>query len=216
MKTDFIYNQLAWLYDIPFGLTLREGHEIAAKEIQAQQARCQNGFKVAELGVGPGHSLEFYPDGTELTGIDLSEAMVKKASERLTALPQLTGEIRVMDATETDLKDNSFDLVTSFSVVTVVNQPEKLIKEAVRICKPGGRILIVGRMKRRGVVDLVFRNLTDQLTQVTLGFGTKLDQKIYDTVAGQVKFIARKPVNHMGPFFSLSDMMILEKLPNLL
>lgn len=215
MKTDFIYNQLAWLYDIPFGLSLKEGHEVAAKEIQAQQTRCQHHIKVAELGVGPGHSLAFYPEGTELTGIDLSETMVKKANERLANLPHISGSIRVMDATETDLPDNSFDLVTSFSVITVVHHPEKLIREAVRICKPGGRILIVGRLKRRGLFDLIFRNLTDQLTQVTLGFGTKLDQKIYDTVAGQVKFIERKPVNHMGPWFSLSDMMILEKVQSL-
>jgi len=215
MKNEFIYNQLSWLYDVPFGLTLREGHEIAAQEIEAAQARCQGEFKVAELGVGPGHSLPFYPEGTHLTGIDLSESMVKKANERLHNFPKISGEIKMMDATETDLPDNTYDLVTSFSVITVVNQPEKLLKEAVRICKPGGRILIVGRLQRRGLFDLIFRNLTDQLTQHTLGFGTKLNQNVYDAIAGQVKFIERKPVNHIGPFFSLSDMMILEKVKSL-
>lgn len=206
MKTDFIYRQLAWLYDYPFGVLLREGHVLASSEIRRSGA-----IKIAELGIGPGHSLSYYPTGTELTAIDLSEQMVAKARERLRDMPGIEAELAVMDATHTTLPDNTYDLVTSFSVITVVDDPAALLKEAVRICKPGGKILIVGRLQRPGLFDKLWRNATHRLSLLLFGFGTTMKQDVYESIANDVTVLRREQVNHVGPWFTLSDIMILEK-----
>lgn len=206
MKTDFIYRQFAWLYDYPFGVLLKEGHVLASSEIRRSGA-----IKIAELGIGPGHSLAYYPTGTELTGIDLSDQMVNKARERLKEMPGITAELAVMDATNTTLPDNTYDLVTSFSVITVVDDPAALLKEAVRICKPGGTILIVGRLERPGVFDRVWRTATHRLSLFLFGFATTMKPDVYDSIADEVKILRREQVNHVGPWFTLSDIMILEK-----
>lgn len=205
MKTDFIYRQLAWLYDYPGGVLLREGHLKVAEAIKAE-----HGMRVVELGIGPGHSLVYYPPGTDLTGIDISPNMIAKAKERLAALPHLNARLEVMDATHTNLPDDSFDLVVSFSVITVVDHPEKLLKEAVRLCKPGGKIIIVGRLKRPGLGDWIWQKLSNRVSLLLFGFGTNMDASVYDSILSKVDILSREQVNHVGPF-TLSDLMTLKK-----
>ncbi len=206
MKTDFIYRQFAWLYDYPFGVLLKEGHVLASGEIRRSGA-----IKIAELGIGPGHSLAYYPTGTELTGIDISAQMVQKARERLAEMPGIKADLAVMDATNTTLPDNTYDLVVSFSVITVVDDPVALLREAVRICKPGGKIMIVGRLERPGLFDKVWRTCTHELSLFLFGFGTTMKPNVYESIADEVTFVRREQVNHVGPWFTLSDIMIMEK-----
>lgn len=207
MKTDFIYRQLAWLYDIPFGLALRDGHVAVSAELRRERP-----LKVVELGVGQGHSLAFYPTGTHVTGIDLSPNMLAKARQRLKENPKITADLHVMDATATNLPDEAFDMVLSFSVITVVDDPGRLLKEAVRLCKPGGKIVIIGRLQREGLFDKAFRAATHELSLLLFGFGTQMDISVYDCIKDEVEFISRRQVNPVGPI-TLSDMMVMRKLP---
>lgn len=208
MKTDFIYRQLAWLYDYPGGVLLRGGHVVVGKELEQKP-----GLKIAELGIGPGHSLAYYPKGTELTAIDISPEMIAKAKERLAELPEITAELSVMDATKTTLPDNAYDVVVSFSVITVVDRPEDLLREAVRICKPGGLIYVVGRLARPGISDTIFRTLSHRVSLFLFGFGTKMHKNVYNVIARHVEIVKRIPVNHVGKY-ALSDLMILRKNPS--
>ena len=205
MKTDFIYRQFAWFYDLTFKHLLKGGHVETGRELEA--GRC---LRVAELGFGPGHSFPYYPDGTELYGIDVSAEMIEMARKRAGKFPNLKPCLEVMDAMNTSFPDDFFDVVISFSVITVVDRPESLLKEALRICKPGGKIFIIGRMKREGLLDTINQKLTSRLTMLLFGYRTTLDQKVYDSIAGEVKILERRRVNRIGPI-SLSDMMILQK-----
>lgn len=205
MKTDFIYRQFAWFYDLTFKYLLEGGHKETARELSEGQC-----LKVAELGVGPGHSLPYYPDGTELYGIDVSSEMIKLARKKAGRYPNLKPVLEVMDATNTSFPENFFDVVISFSVITVVDKPESLLKEALRICKPGGKIYIIGRMKRQGLVDKFHQKVTSRITMFLFGYRTTLDQKVYETIARDVTIIERRLVNYIGPI-ALSDMMILRK-----
>lgn len=209
MKTDIIYRQLAWFYDLTFKVLLEEGHIKTQEKLQSEKTGKQV-LKVAELGIGPGHSFPHYPSGTELWGIDVSEDMVKMAQKRASDYPNIDFHLSVMDAMNTTLPSESFDMVISFSVITVVDSPEKLLQEACRLCRPGGKIIIVGRLKRPGVFDLLWRNVTNRLTLFLFGFKMTLDEKVYDAIASQVKIVEHRKINHVGPF-ALSDMMVLEK-----
>ncbi|MFH1965233.1 MAG: class I SAM-dependent methyltransferase [Acidobacteriota bacterium] len=205
MKTDYIFRQLAWFYDLTFRYPLKGGHRETARELR----ECGS-LKVAELGVGPGHSLPYYPDGTELYGVDVSSEMIKMARKRAGKYPNLKPRLEVMDATNTSFPENFFDVVISFSVITVVDQPESLLKEALRICKPGGKIFIVGRMKRQGLADKFHQKIMSPVTLLLFGYRTTLDQKIYEVISRDVTILERRLVNYIGPV-ALSDMMILRK-----
>ncbi len=205
MKTDFIFRQFAWFYDLTFKYLLEGGHRKIIDMMEESSS-----LKVAELGVGPGHSLPYYPDGTELYGIDVSSEMIEMARKRAGKYPNLKPFLEVMDATNTSFPENFFDVVVSFSVITVVDKPESLLKEALRICKPGGKIYIIGRMKRQGVVDKFHQRFTNRITMFLFGYRTTLDQKVYEAISREATIIERRLVNQIGPI-ALSDMMILRK-----
>ncbi len=81
-----------------------------------------------------------------------------------------------MNALALDFPDNSFDYVMAFHVVTVVPDPVAMIKEAKRVCKPGGKIVIVNHFTSDfPVLGLVTRSL-DPITR-WLGWRTDLKLK---------------------------------------
>ena len=78
-----------------------------------------------------------------------------------------------MDALNLSFAANSFDYVTAFHTVTVVPDPVRMLAEAKRICRPGGKILILNHF----TTDLpIIGALTESLDPVTrhLGWQTKL------------------------------------------
>jgi phosphatidylethanolamine/phosphatidyl-N-methylethanolamine N-methyltransferase len=78
-----------------------------------------------------------------------------------------------MDALDLTFPDNSFDYVMAFHTVTVVPDPIRMLAEAKRVCRPGGKIVIVNHF----TTDLpIVGPLTEALDPVTrrLGWGTKL------------------------------------------
>ena len=52
-------------------------------------------------------------------------------------------DLLVMDASQLDFPDNSFDMVVAMFVMTVVPDPEAVMKELQRVCAPGGEVLLV-------------------------------------------------------------------------
>ena len=69
-----------------------------------------------------------------------------------------------MDALNLTFADNSFDYVTAFHTVTVVPDPIRMLAEAKRVCRPGGKIVIVNHF----TTDLpVIGPLTEALDPVT-------------------------------------------------
>ena len=80
-----------------------------------------------------------------------------------------------MNALDLKFPDNTFDYVMAFHVVTVVPDPVRMIAEAKRVCKPGGRIVIVNHFTsdRR-----VLGSLTQALDPMTRWLGWRTDLKL--------------------------------------
>jgi phosphatidylethanolamine/phosphatidyl-N-methylethanolamine N-methyltransferase len=81
-----------------------------------------------------------------------------------------------MDALQLEFPDNSFDFVTAFHTVTVVPDPIKMLAEAKRVCRPGGKIVIVNHF----TTDVpIIGALTEALDPITrrLGWRTNLRLK---------------------------------------
>jgi phosphatidylethanolamine/phosphatidyl-N-methylethanolamine N-methyltransferase len=118
---------------------VRAGRMRAVRHINNSSAR-----RVLEVGVGTGLSLPHYRTDLEVTGIDLSPEMLEKAEERARR-KNLThvDDLLVMDASRLDFPDNSFDMVVAMFVMTVVPDPDAVMKELERVCAPGGEVLLV-------------------------------------------------------------------------
>ena len=156
------YRRWAPVYDATFGRITRIGRNRAVETINARQGR------VLEVGVGTGLSLSRYAPHLEVTGIDYSEDMLDVARCRVAAenLHQVR-ELRQMDARTLDFPDNHFDTVVAMYLVSVVPDPERVMAEVARVCKPGGQVVIVNHFARdRGFlawVERLFAPLADKL-----------------------------------------------------
>src|SRR5262249_48150057 len=85
-------------------------------------------------------------------------------------------ELRRGDALNLDYRDNSFDVVTSFHVLTVVPDPYRMMSEMVRVCKPGGRIAMTTHFRSDNPFLGFWSALVDPLTK-RLGWTSKLRKR---------------------------------------
>jgi phosphatidylethanolamine/phosphatidyl-N-methylethanolamine N-methyltransferase len=139
------YARWAPVYDLVFGAVFERGRMAA---IKAAEAACgPSGGRILDVGVGTGISLPDYARQNRLTGVDLSEPMLRKAQERV-AQQSLTNveALAVMDAERLALPDDFFDVVVAQYVITAVPNPEATLDEFARVLKPGGEIVLVNHI----------------------------------------------------------------------
>jgi phosphatidylethanolamine/phosphatidyl-N-methylethanolamine N-methyltransferase len=122
--------------------------------------RIPKGARVLELGVGTGLSLSAYPPHAEVVGIDLARDMLERAADKTREHGWTHIALRHMDALDLKFPDDSFDFVMAFHVVSVVPDAARLMEEARRVCRSGGRIVIINHFRSprwwlRALVDLV-------------------------------------------------------------
>ncbi|SIQ58324.1 phosphatidylethanolamine N-methyltransferase /phosphatidyl-N-methylethanolamine N-methyltransferase [Paracoccus thiocyanatus] len=138
------YSRWAPIYDRTFGAATNIGRRRAVDYIN------RRGGSVLEVGVGTGLSLEHYGPGTSVTGIDFSQEMLDKAIAKVQRLGlRQVRELRQMDARALDFPDGHFDTVTAMHVLSVVPQPERVMAEIARVCKPGGKVVITNHFARQ-------------------------------------------------------------------
>ena len=102
-----------------------------------------HGKKILEVGCGLGTDLlQFARGGAEVYGIDLTEKAAGLARKRL-GLYGLKGNISISDSESLPFKTDSFDLVYSWGVIHHTPDTAAAAKEILRVCKPGGQIMVM-------------------------------------------------------------------------
>ncbi|MCF7700625.1 class I SAM-dependent methyltransferase [Loktanella sp. M215] len=156
------YARWAPVYDHTFGRITAMARRRTVNHI------LQHGGNVLEVGVGTGLALPLYDDRVAVTGIDYSADMLGKARKRVRqdGLTHVR-ELRQMDARDLDFPDNHFDTVAAMHVLSVVPEPERVMQEIARVCKPGGQVVIANHFQREtGVmarIERLFAPLENQL-----------------------------------------------------
>jgi ubiquinone/menaquinone biosynthesis C-methylase UbiE len=102
---------------------------------------------VLEIGVGTGKNIPYYPENIELTGIDLSPGMLKRAKRLLAKKQKDRVILEEMDAQDMDFPNNHFDNVVATFVFCSVPDPILGLKEALRVTNPGGKLHLLEHMK---------------------------------------------------------------------
>jgi len=158
------YARWAPVYDVLCGPVFLNGRRAAAS------AAREVGGRILEIGVGTGLSFDDYDASTEITGIDISEPMIARAKERLKSgrYPHVK-ELKVMDAQNLQYEDATFDCVVGQFVITLVEDPERVLSECARVTRPGGQIILVNHLySEKGWAAAVERLLAQKARKLGL------------------------------------------------
>lgn len=195
------YARWAPVYDKTFGAITNVGRRRSVAYVNTR-----NAGKVLEVGVGTGMALPFYDPKMNVTGIDFSDHMLEKARSKVREKElSHVKSLRQMDARDLDFPDNHFDTVAAMHIVSVVPEPERVVAEMARVCKPGGHIVITNHFARdKGFLAAVER-LSAPFSNL-LGWHSDFE---VDTILGEptLSLVEKKTLPPMG----MMTFLVLEK-----
>jgi phosphatidylethanolamine/phosphatidyl-N-methylethanolamine N-methyltransferase len=172
-----VYSDLAHFYDKVFGRAFVDHeHEVI------ESLPFRPGQRALEVGVGTGISLDAYPPYLRIVGIDPSDKMLAQAVAKTRENDWGHVELKHGDAQQLEFPDDSFDWVLSFHVMTVVPDPRRMMAEMVRVCRPGGKIVVISHFASPNALLYLLGRLVNPLTKL-LGWTTRLRAR--DVLEGQ-------------------------------
>ena len=101
-----------------------------------------SGQKVLDIGTGTAnYIMELAEKGFDCTGLDIGLGMLRRAARKSGAKGH---PLKLVAATAQALPfpDHAFDLVLSVTAFEFFSDPGQAVLEMVRVCKPGGKIVV--------------------------------------------------------------------------
>jgi len=165
------YAFLSPVYDVLFNRIFHSGRVAAINLLEIKA-----GDRVLEVGIGTGLNLPLYPRHCIVMGIDISAEMLQKARQRARDLSLTAVTLALMDASNLEYPDNTFDHVLATYVISAVPDPVKTLLEMRRVCKPDGHLVILNHFRSENpVLGAVEWALAPVCTRI--GFKTDLKLK---------------------------------------
>lgn len=128
------------------------------------QARGQ----VLEIAMGTGRNLPFYPADVEITGIEISPAMLAIASRRAADLGRQI-ELINGDAQKLPFPDQHFDTVVCTLALCSIPDARRAVAEVERVLRPGGRFIALEHVRSPNLLILGLELLLEPLAAWTQG-----------------------------------------------
>jgi ubiquinone/menaquinone biosynthesis C-methylase UbiE len=158
-----IYDRVAPIYDLYSGPMEWMGGTRRRRRVLARATG-----EVLEAGVGTGLSLEHYPVGVHVTGIDISPQMLARARRRAEAAG-IEVTLDVADVEDLPYDDDRFDTATASCVFCSVADPVQGLRELARVTKTDGRVLLFEHVRPRNRLLGVLADLVSPLTRRLFG-----------------------------------------------
>ena len=188
---EMLYSTYSEYYDLVFDKILRPGREEGIRSLQIEKDD-----RVLEVGIGTGLSIPLYPPNCSLTGIDISEDMLRKAMEKLDQNSGLSVRLKKMDASKLMFKDESFNKILVPYLISVVPEPGKVIAEVNRVCEQDGVVVFVNHFHSSNQLLAIFERT---LSPISRYIGFRLDlpiESVLETDFFEIQRIER--VNMFG------------------
>lgn len=163
-----VYSDFAHFYDRLWGRVFVDREHMVIESLNLRP-----GQSVLEVGVGTGISLDAYPPYVHVVGIDPSLDMLEHAKTKIRENQLKNVEVGQGDALNLNMPDASFDVVCAFHVVTVVPDPVRMMNEMFRVCKPGGRIVIINHFRSDNPILGFITGIANPITR-HLGWSSRL------------------------------------------
>ncbi len=134
-----MYRSIARLYDL-LDLPFERGRYAPIRPVMFSGLS----GRLLDAGVGTGRNMAFYPPNAQVTGVDLSPAMLSRAFARREQLGVEVGLLE-RDICDTALPEGHFDAAVATFLFCVLDDTRQLpaLKELSRIVRPGGEIRIL-------------------------------------------------------------------------
>jgi phosphatidylethanolamine/phosphatidyl-N-methylethanolamine N-methyltransferase len=177
-STDLVYHRFAPVYDLLYGGLLQPGRSRALERLALR-----TGQTILEIGAGSGFGLAGYRRDCRVVAIDLSASMLARARQRLTRAHVPNVALCRMDAAGLAFPDACFDAVYAPYVVNVVQDPAAVGREMLRVCRRGGRLVLLNHFEgiegSSGAVSRMAGRLATMISAVN--WNLDLGQFLLDT-----------------------------------
>jgi ubiquinone/menaquinone biosynthesis C-methylase UbiE len=132
--------------------------------------------RILDAGVGTGRNMRFYPPGSEVIGVDLSPAMLRRA-ERRRRLSPANVTLMEMNVAHLEFSDASFDAAVASFLFCVLPDELQLaaLLELGRIVKPNGTIRLLEYTRPHGGIRRVMTKLWEPW--VGWAYGASFDRR---------------------------------------
>ncbi len=139
-----LYNRVAGLYDagIKLAAYLAGGGEEHFRGEYLRELELEESARVLEVSIGTGANLRYLPTEATYFGLDISWGMLKRCQRNLKQW-QREAELILGNAEQLPLRDELFDAVLHVGGINAFNDPEKAIREMVRVARAGAKVVIV-------------------------------------------------------------------------
>ena len=139
---DIFDDQMASEYDSWYKTPKGRLVDKIEKEVMYEFLKPQPGMEILDIGCGTGNlSLELARLGARVTGVDISEPMLAIARQKALR-EKLDVKFYKADVHDLPFDDETFDAVVSLSALEFVSDLGEALKEAYRVLKHGGRLVI--------------------------------------------------------------------------
>ena len=136
------FDSFAKDYDQWYESKLGSFVDAVEKNLMEELAQPKREERALDLGSGTGtYSLWLARNGLNVTALDQSVEMLKVAKGKAEK-QGVSIDFRNGDAHKIPFEDNTFDLVVSVTAVEFMDEPQSVLQEAMRVLKPGGRLVV--------------------------------------------------------------------------
>ena len=103
--------------------------------------------RLLDIGFGTGLSLPHYPPSVEVIGIDASLGMLQFAQRDIASGQGKAVQLIQMDAEHLAFPDRSFDSVAFSLCLCTIPDPDRAVREAVRVARPGAPMVFLEHVR---------------------------------------------------------------------
>ena len=133
-----IWDKVSSVYDLFENMVNKEVYQGTGKIVAGYIGKDDS---VLECACGTGAiSVHIAPVCKKLTATDFSKKMLRQTQKKCAGFDNVI--YRFADITALKCRSNSFDVVVAGNVIHLLDEPYRALDEFVRVCKPGGKIII--------------------------------------------------------------------------